>query len=72
MTMTPGGVPFSSHPSSTTPSPLPFSQPPSLYACAQCSKTYQLTNRDTVRCTKCGYRIMFKLRDKTPVACVAR
>ena len=45
---------------------------PSLYACAQCGKTYALTNRDTVRCAKCGYRIMFKLRDKSVVACVAR
>ena len=50
------------------PQPLP----PSRYACAQCGKTYQLTNRDTVRCTKCGYRIMFKLRDSTPVICSAR
>ena len=51
---------------------MPLAPPLSRYACAQCGKTYQLTNRDTVRCTKCGYRIMFKMRDATPVVCSAR
>ncbi len=42
------------------------------YSCAQCGKVHILTSRDTVRCTKCGYRIMFKLRTTQPILTVAR
>ena len=34
------------------------------YKCAQCAKVHFFTMRDSIRCTQCGYRIMYKLRDK--------
>lgn len=42
------------------------------YSCAQCGKVHMLTSRDTVRCTKCGFRIMFKLRGSQPIYSLAR
>lgn len=45
---------------------------PSHYSCAQCNHSHTLTNRDPVRCVKCGYRIMYKQRAHTPIACIAR
>ena len=42
------------------------------YMCAQCGRVHMLTSRDPVRCTKCGYRIMYKLRGPGAIACSAR
>jgi len=42
------------------------------YMCAQCGRVHMLTSRDPVRCTKCGYRIMYKLRGPGSIACSAR
>lgn len=49
--------------------PVPAS---SSYSCAQCGRIHLLTGRDSIRCVQCGYRIMYKVRGKTMIHCVAR
>lgn len=45
---------------------------PAGYTCAQCGRVHMLTNRDPVRCNKCGYRIMYKQRANMVIPCQAR
>lgn len=42
------------------------------YRCAQCGKIHVLNPRDSVRCTRCGYCVMYKIRGNLKIPCVAR
>ena len=43
-----------------------------MYKCEKCYFKMVLKSTDTVRCTKCGYRILSKLRTKKVVSYSAR
>jgi DNA-directed RNA polymerase I, II, and III subunit RPABC4 len=43
-----------------------FTQPTSLYTCADCGSDVKLKQRDAVRCRECGHRIVFKKRIQKP------
>ena len=57
---------------SAAPGPGPIPVPNAGYVCAQCGKRHQLTMRDNVQCTACGYRIMYKRRSTEKLKYSAR
>ncbi|KXS13612.1 hypothetical protein M427DRAFT_58431 [Gonapodya prolifera JEL478] len=45
---------------------------PILYVCGECGADNELKPKEPIRCTNCGYRIMYKKRTKRMVQFEAR
>ncbi|XP_032751274.1 DNA-directed RNA polymerases I, II, and III subunit RPABC4-like [Rattus rattus] len=50
----------------------PPKQQPMIYICGGCHSENEIKSRDPIRCTECGYRIMYKKRTKRLVVFDAR
>jgi DNA-directed RNA polymerase I, II, and III subunit RPABC4 len=42
------------------------------YECGSCKEKVLIEKQDPIRCKKCGYRILYKLRSKRPSEYFAR
>ncbi|UJR14660.1 hypothetical protein I4U23_001653 [Adineta vaga] len=43
-----------------------------VYVCGECHKDNELKSTDVIRCTECGYRILYKKRTKRLIVYDAR
>lgn len=43
-----------------------------LYVCGDCGEEQVIRNKDAVRCRRCGYRILYKVRTKRLIQFEAR